>query len=169
MDAAELTLKQLLDAPWTRRLSRAFMILLFPVVGAGGSFVGWIIHENAQRAGTAAELAAEAVKVAAAVSDKQDDRANLADQRSADEKAWRDRLDAGLTRVNVRISTEIGRISEDMGEIKGSLGELKGLILRQQASAPWAGVPGNVMATQVEIPRYPLQENGQSHRVDSHQ
>ena len=149
MADAELTIKQILDLAWVRRLSRAAMILVIPLISVGGSAIGWIIWQNYQAADKAvvaadiaAKTAAAAVEIAEDVKAIQIERAALADTRAADDKAWRDRLDAGLTRVNQRISTELGALKDDVGDLKGAIGEHKGLIVSDRAaSLPWGSFP----------------------------
>lgn len=118
----ELTLKQILDSAWVRRLGRAAMIITPILMTMGGGGIGWLVWENRDLAKRASETAASAVAVSLQVKSEQGAYALLADQRAAAEQAWRTRFDAGLTGVQA-----------DVGEIKGDIGELKGLIMRQTA------------------------------------
>lgn len=118
----ELTLKQILDSAWVRRLGRAAMIITPVLMSIGGVGIGWIVWDSRDIAKQAIQTAASAVSVSLQVKQEQGSRADLADQRAIAEQAWRDRFDAGL--VNVQA---------DVGEIKGDIGELKGLIMRQTA------------------------------------
>jgi hypothetical protein len=144
----ELTIKQILDSAWVRRLSRAMMIVFPMVVSAVGGAGTWVMYQNWQTsqqavaaAATAASIAAEAVKTANLVSDKQDARAELADQRDEDAREWQKNLDDRLIRLNQRVSTEIGVVQAKLGELQGAVGELKGLIVRQSAQAAGVAAP----------------------------
>lgn len=121
-EAHELTLKQILDSAWVRRLGRAAMILTPILMSLGGAGIGWIVWDSRDIAKTASSTAASAVAVSLQVKQEQGARADLADQRALAEQAWRNRFDATITNVQA-----------DVGEIKGDIGELKGLIMRQTA------------------------------------
>ena len=147
----ELTIKQILDSAWVRRLSRALMILLLPTITAVGSAGSWVLYENwrtSQKAVMASEAAAiiakQALLSAEQLKAKQDDRAEVADDRADDAKLWQQRLDDGLVRLNARVSAQDTKYSEKLdavytklGDVLGDIGEIKGLIIRQNASADY--------------------------------
>lgn len=140
-DAGELTLKQILDSAWVRRIARACMIVLPVIVTSGGSFVAWVMFQNWQTsdnavraAQSATTVAGQALVVVKDVQQTQDARAALADQARLDQQAWQKQLDDRLIRLNQRVSTDVGELKDDIGEIKGAVGELKGLIIRQTSA-----------------------------------
>lgn len=118
----ELTLKQILDSAWVRRLGRAAMIITPVLISIGGGGIGWIVWDSRDIAKQASSTAASAVAVSLQVKQDQGAYAGIAEQRALSEQAWRNRFDASLTNVQA-----------DVGEIKGDIGELKGLIMRQTA------------------------------------
>lgn len=131
----ELTLKQILDSGWVRRIGRVAVIITPILMSAGGGFVGWLIHTNNETSAKAATIATAAVALAEDLRHKNDERAMLADARAADQKAWQDSLDSGLIRLGQRVTNEFSTVNEKFSEIAGDIGELKGLIVRQSASA----------------------------------
>ena len=144
----ELTLKQILDSNWVRRLSRASMVVFPIVISTIGGAGSWVLYQNwqtsekaVQASSEAAKIAAQALRVADDVRSKQDDRADLADTRAIDAKAWQQRLDEGLVRLNQRVSVQASEqnakfdaVNAKLGDLLGDIGELKGLIVRQNAS-----------------------------------
>lgn len=118
----ELTLKQILDSAWVRRLGRLAMIVTPVLMSAGGLGIGWIVWDSRDIAKQANSTAASAVAVSLQVKQEQQAYTLLEQQRAQSEQTWRNRFDAGLTSVQA-----------DVGEIKGDVGELKGLIMRQTA------------------------------------
>lgn len=141
-DAVELTLKQILDSPWMRRLSRLAMTAGVTIITMICSGIGWLVWQNNEVSTAAQKAAAQAVEKVEDVAETQKARAELTDlARDADEK-WRQKFDASLVRVNQRISTEVGPINAKLGELQGEIGEIKGLILREKSAAmPWAPLP----------------------------
>lgn len=121
-DATELTLKQILDAPWTRRIAHGVWIVLGFVVPSMLAGIGWIVWGSRDTSLVAKVTAEQALVIVRDLKLSQSASEDLAEQRALAELAWRNRLDAGLTNVQA-----------DVGEIKGDIGELKGLIMRQTA------------------------------------
>lgn len=62
MADAELTLKQILDAPWTRRLARGVWIVLGVLVPGGLGYIAWLLNDSRTIA-ESAKADAAAVKV----------------------------------------------------------------------------------------------------------
>lgn len=149
-----MSIKEILDSAWVRRLGRLAMICIIPIVTAGGSAIGWIVWQNYTTSSRAEEVAAKAAAIAADVKVLQDQRADLIDERAKADLAWREKFDASLVRVNQQLSTEMGTVRTEIGELKGDIGELKGLIVRSQSAAvPFSpGRPVASMLGEVNVP-----------------
>ncbi len=139
-EAHEMTLEQWFRSKWfgyAWKLAALVGGFTFPVLGLIITLVTTDTNATARQAN---ETAVGALNVVSEVKQVQEARADLADQRAVDEKAWRDQISAQGVRRNQRVSAEVGALRDDIGELKGAIGELKGLIIRQTAQGD-AGVP----------------------------
>jgi uncharacterized protein YlxW (UPF0749 family) len=128
---AEMTIKQFLDLPWMRRIGRAAQVFGIPAIGLLCSAIGTLVWMNYSTASQAQVTATQAVEIASEVQDAQEARAQLADQRAEEEKAWRERFDRSLTSIN-----------RQMTRLTGEVGQLKGIVIREgNAVIPWSLPP----------------------------
>lgn len=140
-EVPELTLKQILDSPWVRRIARGVWIVMGFVLPSMLGGIGWVLWANKTTSESANATSKQALSIAQSVSDKLDNRSEINDDRATNEQQWRDQLTNQIIRLNQRVSLEVGGLRTDMGELKGQMGELKGLIVRQSASAKGDAAP----------------------------
>jgi hypothetical protein len=144
-EGMEVTLEQFFRSKW-------FGYLWKSAVSAGSlgvtvlCIVITIVTTNTNStAQTAALVASEAKISVEQIRIVQAERALTADLRAETDEEWRQRFDAGLVRVNQRVSS----LSGDIASIKEGVGELKGILIRQENEAkfgsPFVGDAGSLV------------------------